>query len=1687
MRVDEGASSATNSGNVNVAPNGAALRANLSGNVVDDFGRGMSGVTVYAYGKSTTTDNGGNWVMSNVPVTGINVNSTPQNLEQTTDLTTSGSIYVTYSKAGYAEYKSKISNPAVITHYGTAGGNPNSIIVDNLVASESVQLPELINSVTGILIDRGSYYKAPFAKYDMASGLTVRLVPAVDVVNNAYGSAAQIGAGATECYEGCGFYSVNEMVATTDNSGVFTFANVPKIPGGYIMRVDQAGYRPMARPNDGTGFSYDYDDSYNVGTLTTQLNENFDAWNVTVQADENQNYWWGIDFDVKSKNGTLTSLEDLYVGDFLVAATNVVEGITVDGRYGTVNDSSGDIVNDGHNNFGAAANTVGTWNNGTNTVTIDSNIVDLGSTALRLIFSGDMIPHAVSEIPARGIVIFDAAGNELTWDSTKTTVEDRTLTLHLAETPTAGRDFYIRLHRDVFADMAGQRLVQDVDPNQAADTANISSDPATDNDAADDNGNNSWYTEYVVRYIDPLITAPAVENVAQATIDRAIRTTALFGTVAAGTASLSSLQASDARIEELLDAVLIRAGATGASLATVDTAAAATNTATFTGSTADVSFTAVNGGRYRVSVIDSDGVSLTLVAATAGTLVGADATNIVVGEFDGATGNTNTTGDVSLDFTATVGGDTTDPTAKIRLSNVSPGFRVTIRRVNDFGDILAGSTAQTIILADDFEPHVAIQNSQRNGQDTQVTVGGAMLASLGAPHNDGNFDTLDTAEMIFQCGVETSDDNGENEVGDAAYYFPKLNLSASLYDKSKLRGLTEIVNPGSLLSTALNQGQTGFVTAEDTVTGSIYTSTLSQNALNTPLLATVAADNTKVGTTATGRSDEYYTTSDYDSWGLAGITADADACNYYTAAFDTNTGTFLQRWDKATDNSGALVTPVNTADSVTDDNNDQDDFPTAGYTIVGTKAVTLADGSTQSASIAEGPTGCGVLGSNTYAFTRSAILNVTEAVVAPDDLTTFGSQQGVCGQNNIPTGELSATTGLTGITGADTAKGFNNDHLVLTFGDWRTIDDSNHFTSNAEAAIANEMSEGSSLTDLLQIVSLADANGVKATAGSGRGVLIVDATPPMATYLENNGSSVVIGFDQTVSTTHNGEAANGEFIINGDGVDYTFDVDANGVWDVTRSVAYIDRFGRNAGLGPFDIRVVADENPGYDVDGDGDLEVNVPTGTSSSRLTITMEDPDTAAGNNAGGAAYTFDFTDFFNEMSHTTAASASALTTVADPTFRLAYDNLEDNNFNSWANVETYDLYDGNDGTGPRLVGIDKQGPQLQTVDITVGALDGNGAYLVASPGALTITSVHATDDEDTDVVYTGSTTGPTTAGAAGVDTELAYVYGYASGTQLVNTPDGNQRLVIKLSSNVTNAVIEEAVAYVYRPGVETDDGTVGDGLGGLGDSIIASGAMAINTATGFTNVAGGGAAGVAGQVGQMGNALVLELPDLTTEAVAQGDLIVIQNLIFNSHYYSLHIAVPQAINETNVANPGAAPATSESGIAALSYTVYRQVYLDGGGNLGDAGSFLVNTAITTANADQATAITLPFREDVATVNSAAWAAGEEDEDNNLADDDTANFIATAAPSTATANNVVVRLNALSSVQATNPITEADGDFVGHGSTLSLTIADASSNQSDLTITLNKGHGTDVTTAGVLAHADDAILNVLSGTAIGD
>jgi hypothetical protein len=1664
MRVDEGASTATNNGNIQVSPNGAALKANLSGTVVDDFGVSLEGVSVYAYGRSTVTDSGGNWIMTNVPVTGINVNSTPQNLEQTTDVVSQGNLYISYNKTGYAEYRSKISNPGVITHYGTAGGNPNSIVVDGLMASEAIQLPMLVNTITGVVVDKGSYYENPVGEYAMASGISVRLIPATDVVNNAYDSAA------TSCYEGCGFYSVSEIQATTAANGAFEFKNVPKIPGGYIMRVDDPKYRPMARPNDGTGFSYDYD----AGTQAT-LNNDLSQWGVSVQAHENQNYWWGIDFDVKSQTGATTFLDTLYVGDFLVAPFNYVEGITVGGKYGYPDESSGETSDDGHNALDGATDP-------NNDNVIDSNIVDLGVTPLKFIFSGDMIPHTGSEIPANAIVVFDNSGNQLTWDSTKTSMIGRTLTLQLGSTPNPGSTIYVRLHRDVFANMTGTRLTQNNDPNNATFSDSTTPPNGSTSDPANDD---NYYTEYEIVYVDPLITAPAVENVTQATINRAIPLTAALPTASTvdTTAVLFSVQASDFRVEELVDAVLVRTGKVTNAPANVDVDGDTDNE--FLGTTANISFTAVNGGKYRLTAIDDNGVSLALANTTAtdnatatdttGSGAGTASFNISVGS--------GTTGSTFIDFIATVGSGTTDSTATVQLSNVQAGYKVTVARINDFGDIISSSASQTITIKDDFEPHVAIQNSNHNGQDTlfrgQVVAAGGGIVNNIDDSNGNNVTSIMTAEMLFECGVEASDDNGEQEIGDAAYYFPKLNLSASLYDRSKLRSLTEVSSPADLLSTAMDQNQTNFSRAEDF--NNDLTNALVQQAIATPLLATTAATASTPGTTDnTSRSDRYYNASDYTGWGLQTSVLASDTCTYYTAAYDTNTGTFLNRWDQATKTSATaatLVAPVNTANSIADNDSSALTSPLSNYSIVSglVRSVTIAGGAVASvnAPTIEGPTGCLVPASSTYNFARTAVLNMTESVTAPADLAVFKSQAAACGQINIKSGtDLDASgTGLTSISGP--SSGYNNDHLMLTFGDWRTIDNSRHFTTTGQAVIANSIADGSSLDDLMQVVSLTDTSGLAATAGNGRGVLIVDATPPLATVLSHNGNSITVKFDQPISLTDNGEGdAVGEFQLEGEGgVTYTVNLGtaaSSTNFTIMRDnvTGYIDRYGDLlADDTQVDITVTSAVN----------TDVNVPDPNNPTALTITITDPDTTSGASTA-AIRAFDYSDYLNDLSYSSAAAAAGTSAVNEATMNTAgfwmdYPSLRDTNFNSWDVVEEYDTYDN--GTTPRLLGVDGQVPRVSvygqdaaTPDASTRDVD--GTYLHLSSG-ITVTSTHVTRTVDTDHVYSPSTDG--TVGA-NTDSELAYIYGTVNGATAAK--DAATRLIIKTSNTIDS--VAEALAFVYNP----DFTGAGTNVGLQGGTIIT--ATTVNPPNDGVNVTlSGGGAAAAGEVALDAtdageHVLIVLLPDLAAVPTA-GDQIWIQNIAMDGHFYSIAIDIPLA-QATGAGNP---PSTTEAGIAALATKVYRHVSLDAG-SAGDTID-LIQTSDTISSASGNINLNFRFREPLATTVTGGWTRG--DDDDQAAADGTVNFAVTGARSTA--DKITMTLNANDAT--TNPVVEGTSRYVGHDAQLTMNVSDHSGNPSTLTVLLQKGH--DATIAdldgggGAATEEDKAVLNIISGSAI--
>jgi hypothetical protein len=572
--------------------------------------------------------------------------------------------------------------------------------------------------------------------------------------------------------------------------------------------------------------------------------------------------------------------------------------------------------------------------------------------------------------------------------------------------------------------------------------------------------------------------------------------------LAAGAASVSNLVGleddSEARLDELQDALYTRidrernGGAAGAISGTgVDE--------NVTRDTAVVQFTAENEATYRLRVRDASGVSLALADAAGGIELGSGTTTFAGQTTSAAVTVGASAGSSFVDFVATVGEDTDNATAIITINSVvgfsgdtAVGYTATIMRLNDFGDEIATS-AVTVELNENVEPHVAIQNSNFNGQDTLVDL---LKPSTGALATGANpLDSRDTAEVLIEFGIPKTDDAGEAEAGDTLYYFPKLNLTASLYDKSTYRALSET---GGLLSIA--------TAAEDS---SDVDDNMINNAEKTPLLAINTgsgrfADDTKVGRTATGRSDEFYTTADYNSW--LGTIAGNPSCTSYVASITTTGGTStFNGWylrDAAGNPTGALIS-------------------TAALTaIAGYASVTEPSVADTVVNEDSSVTSCGV-GAQPGEAETTIVLDMTEPVSAPDNLTTFAAKPGVLGQINIPAGELADN--ILAITAG--TPGFNADHLLVTLKDWRTVDDSKRYQNSAQGRtnLANTEGEGISKTDLMQIVGLVDTDGVAATGGNGQGVVFVDATPPMAisATASDDGSTVslTIEFDQPITAS----------------------------------------------------------------------------------------------------------------------------------------------------------------------------------------------------------------------------------------------------------------------------------------------------------------------------------------------------------------------------------------------------------------------------------------------------------------------------------------------------------------------------------------------------------------------------------------
>jgi hypothetical protein len=687
---------------------------------------------------------------------------------------------------------------------------------------------------------------------------------------------------------------------------------------------------------------------------------------------------------------------------------------------------------------------------------------------------------------------------------------------------------------------------------------------------------------------------------------------------------------------------------------------------------------------------------------------------------------------------------------------------------------------------------------------------------------------------------------------------------------------------------------------------------------------------------------------------------------------------------------------------------------------------------------------------------------MTEAVNAPSDLAAFKATDAACSQTNVVAGS-ELDTNLLAITGP--TSGWNNDHLLLTFDDWRTIDDSEHFTSNAQNLVANQIGEGSSLNDLLQIVSITDANNVAATAGNGRGVLIVDATPPLATALTHDGTTVTAKFDQSLRLADSG-GATGEFQLLGQGdgggaqTTYTFEITSATAGTVSRDTDYV---------GPYGQTLAADTDIAVSISASANADDNVPANVSNSQIAVSINE-----------STETVDFSHFFNELSHNDAASFAG---TAGADYYLDYPDLMDTNFNSWRNVETYDQYDG--ANTPALLGADEQGPIVQTVAQGLASpyLDADEVFLHEDTSAgFAVASMHVTAAGDTDSIYSaaGLTAGAGYTVGANADVSVAHVWGTATGTTITaNTPNG-ELLVIKLDTDAVD--VTDAVAYYYQPENTTD--TV-DGAAVTFTNTITVAPTGQLTA----GVALAGSVNVApGEVGLRDNdanngdndVLVVAFPNLTARTIASTDALVIQNVKVGGVFYSLHIAAPAAVNELVTATP-----VAEANLSLPTVTYYKHVLLGADVEALQPGNDYGPTGYTAAAAYTATG-TISYREAVQSA-SATWAIGVDHDTTGTSTttDAVVDFSESASVGTgANDGTVTYNLDAL----AAGSVSESVNQTVGHNSSLTVTTTDFSNQTSTLVMTFRKGHDEslgDVDNNGAVQENELAILNIIDGSAI--
>ena len=531
---------------------------------------------------------------------------------------------------------------------------------------------------------------------------------------------------------------------------------------------------------------------------------------------------------------------------------------------------------------------------------------------------------------------------------------------------------------------------------------------------------------------------------------------------------------------------------------------------------------------------------------------------------------------------------TADGTANINLSNVGIGYTV---------DVSDGTNTATVTLKDDFAPLVALQHADRNGQDKT---------------NYNNDNTVhDSIGMLVEYGEAPVDEAGEPINGNAQIFYPKLNLTASLYDECHFRSKSENIDVNSAESQE-----------------PINASELDASYYTTPLLATsktqggtysggsCPTESTVGKTCATNRSDRYYNANDYDCW-YGTVPGTRDTCRYFipdpgsaTSFYEVtsvggNTITSSTATASAADITTALITAGKYANYT---------FPNA---VTFTSDISTAFDETRTLGFKGhptlGPTACTGAAGTPADVARNIVIDFTEEVasISNSDNTT-ALQASYEASGNLASTTVSLASDSLGLLHletpdqhkaraktyhADTASSTISDrknHLIATIGDWRTINENRRFISNsqdviqassstlygpevdnvfgpdeataalrgfhfglrAEDYVRDSESDGMNKNSILKFVGEADSDNsdLKIVAGHSSGVVMVDATPAMATAgnVDDTATATNVNADSTITLTFDqnllDDASYPEYSyldLHGDDYVYRVDLDDN--------------------------------------------------------------------------------------------------------------------------------------------------------------------------------------------------------------------------------------------------------------------------------------------------------------------------------------------------------------------------------------------------------------------------------------------------------------------------------------------------------------------------------------------------------------